>query len=131
MPFTQIAMRAGKPPAYRRAILDGLYAAMRESFGVPEDDRFMTINEYGADDFLFGRSYLGIERSDDLVMIQITVSDTRDVATKQALFKRIAERLTADPGLRPEDILVDLIEVRPENWSFGLGVASYAKPAAG
>lgn len=126
MPFTQVSMRKGKAPAYRHAILDGLYQAMRETFAVPEDDRFMTITEHEPDDYLFGRSYLGIERSDDLVMIQITASATRDVATKQALFKRIAEKLIAAPGLRPEDIFINLVEVRPENWSFGHGVAQHA-----
>lgn len=127
MPLTHVSMLAGKPPAYCRAILDGLYESMRETFGVPEDDRFMTIHEVERDNFVFGRTYLGIERSDDLVMIQITASNTRDTATKQRLFKRIAERLVANPGLRPQDVFITLVEVLPANWSFGHGIAQYAK----
>ena len=46
MPFTRVPRSKGKPPEYRKAILDGLYQAMRELFGVPEDDRFMLIEEY-------------------------------------------------------------------------------------
>ena len=46
MPLTRVSLLKGKPPEYRKAILDGLYQAMRESFGVPEDDRFMLIEEY-------------------------------------------------------------------------------------
>ena len=90
-----------------------------------EDDRFMTISEHGEDDFDYGRSYLGIERSDDLVIIQITVSDTRELVQKQALFKAIADRLAEKPGVRQEDVFINLVEVRKENWSFGLGVAQY------
>jgi phenylpyruvate tautomerase PptA (4-oxalocrotonate tautomerase family) len=128
MPLTRISLRRGKPAAYRKAILDSLYLAMRESFDVPEDDRFMTIAEHDEDDFSYGRSYLGIERSDDLVIIQLTVSNTRTIDQKKALYRRIVARLTASPGLRPEDIFINLVEVMPENWSFGHGVAQYAKP---
>ena len=127
MPLTRISLRRGKPAAYRRAILDGVYRAMRETFNVPEDDRFMLITEHDADDFSYGVDYLGIRRSDDLVIIQLTVSNTRTLAQKQALFGRIVERLSRDPGLRPEDIFINLVEVLPENWSFGNGVAQYVK----
>ena len=126
MPLTRIALRQGKSPAYRKAILDGVYAAMRETFEVPEDDRFMLVTEHGEDDFVYGASYLGIARSDDLVIIQLTVSNTRTLAQKQALFKRIAERLAAAPGVRPEDVFINLVEVAKANWSFGLGEAQYA-----
>jgi 4-oxalocrotonate tautomerase len=127
MPLTQISLRRGKPAAYRKAILEGVYRAMRETFDVPEDDRFMTISEYDADDFSYGAHYLGIERSDDLVIIQLTVSNTRSVAQKKALYRRIAELLSERPGLRPQDIFINLVEVLPENWSFGHGIAQYAK----
>jgi 4-oxalocrotonate tautomerase len=125
MPLTRISLRRGKTAAYRKAILDGLYRAMRETFEVPEDDRFMTISEHDEHDFSYGANYLGIERSDDLVIIQLTVSNTRTVAQKQALYRRIVERLTDSPGLRPEDIFINLVEVQPENWSFGNGIAQY------
>jgi 4-oxalocrotonate tautomerase len=125
MPLTRVSLRKGKPAAYRRAILEALYLAMRETFDVPEEDRFMTISEYDADDFLFSPTYLGITRSDELVIIQLTVSNTRSVEQKKALFRRIVERLTANPGLRPEDVFINLVEVAPANWSFGHGVAQY------
>lgn len=126
MPMTRVSLRRGKPAAYRQAILDGLYLAMRETFDVPDDDRFMTISEHDEGDFSYGKSYLGIARSDDLVMIQITVSKTRTIAQKKALYGRISERLSGSPGLRPEDIFINLVEVAPENWSFGQGIAHYA-----
>jgi phenylpyruvate tautomerase PptA (4-oxalocrotonate tautomerase family) len=130
MPFTRISLRRGKPPAYRKAIMNGLYLAMRETFDVPEDDRFMVVTEHDAEDFSHGETYLGIQRSDDLVMIQLIVSNTRSSVQKQALYRRIVEHLTKDPGLRPEDIFINLVEVLPENWSFGHGVAQYAVATA-
>ena len=126
MPLTHIALRRGKPAAYRRAILEGLYAAMRETFNVPEDDRFMTITQHEADEFLYSRSYLGIERSDDLVLIQLTVSNTRTLEQKKALFAAIAKKLGDNPGLGPQDVFINLVEVVKENWSFGHGLAQYA-----
>ena len=92
---------------------------MREVFDVPEDDRFMTIDEYDKGNFLYGENYLGIIRDDDLVIIQITVNNTRGPDKKNALFAPIAELLTKNPGIRPENILVNLLEVPKENWSFG------------
>ncbi|MEW6639144.1 MAG: tautomerase family protein [Pseudomonadota bacterium] len=127
MPLTCVSLRRGKPAAYRAAILGSLYRAMRETFDVPENDFFMTLTEHDATDFAYGADYLGIHRSDDLVLIQITVSNTRSVAQKKALYRRVAERLTDSPGLRPEDIFLNIIEVLPENWSFGHGLAQYVR----
>src|SRR5262245_30108025 len=126
MPLSRISLRRGKPAAYRRAILDGIYAAMRETFDVPEDDRFMIVSEHDADGFDYGKSYLGIERSDDLVIIQLTVSNTRTVAQKKALFARIVAKLEQNPGIRRQDVFINLVEVAKENWSFGNGEAQYA-----
>ena len=125
MPLVRVSLRRGKPVAYRKAILDGIYQAMISTFNVPNEDRFMVINEHDEPDFSYSPTYFGINRSDDLVLIQLTVSNTRTVEKKQALFRQIAANLTADPGLRPEDILINLVEVLPENWSFGHGIAQY------
>ncbi len=125
MPLARIDLRRGKPAAYRKAICDGIYRALRETFNVPENDRFLVVNEYDADNFIHADSYLGIEYTDDLVIIQITVSDTRTTATKQALFARVAALLAESPGLRKEDIFINLVECKTENWSFGNGIAQY------
>jgi 4-oxalocrotonate tautomerase len=130
MPLTRVSLRRGKSATYRKAILDGLYHAMRETFNVPEDDHFMTITEHDEDDFDYSKSYLGIKRSDDLVYIQLTVNNTRTSDQKKALYRRIVERLSDSPGLRPEDIFISLVEVVPENWSMGNGDAQYAPKEA-
>lgn len=126
MPLVHISMRAGKPEPYRQAIFDSVYRALRETFNVPEDDQFMAITEHEAASFRYGASYLGVARGDDLVFIQITASNTRTQEQKKALFARTAQLLTENPGLRPEDVFINLVEVEKENWSLGLGLAQYA-----
>ena len=128
MPLLQISLRAGKPDAYRQAIFDGLYRAMRETLDVPEDDQFMTITEHDAANFRYGAAF-GITRSDDLVFIQITVFDTRTTVQKKALFRRISELLRESPGIRPEDVFVNILEAARENWSVGNGLAQFAEPS--
>jgi len=125
MPLLHISMRAGKPAAYRQAILDGLYRAMRDALNVPEDDQFMTITEHDAANFRYGNAY-GVVRSADVVYIQITVFSTRTAEQKKALFRRIAELLGESPGIRPEDVFVLVLDAAKENWSVGHGLASFA-----
>src|ERR1700716_1621820 len=110
MPLTRVSLLKGKPE-YRQAILDGLYQAMREVFDVPEDDRFMTIDEYDKINFLYGENFLGIPHDEDLVVVKNTVNNTRGPDKKKARYARIVELQVKNPGIRPENILVNLLEV--------------------
>lgn len=125
MPLVHISLRAGKPEAYRQAIFDSVYRSMRETLNVPEGDQFMTISEHNAANFRHGSAF-GIARSDDLVFIQITVFNTRTREQKKALFRRTAELLSESPGIRPEDVFVNVLEAAKENWSVGHGLAQFA-----
>ena len=125
MPLARIDLRKGKDAAYRREIGRVVYEAMI-GVGVPQNDRFQLIHEHEADDFLFDADYLGIHRTDDLVIIQITWNEGRTVEQKKALYKAIAEGLKAAIGLKLEDVFINLVEVKKENWSFGNGIAQYA-----
>jgi phenylpyruvate tautomerase PptA (4-oxalocrotonate tautomerase family) len=126
MPLIRISLRAGKPADYRQAIAENIYESLRETFNVPENDFFATVDELEPRDFIYDRKYFNIERTDDLVLIQLTVSNTRTVEQKKALYRRIVERLGKNPGLRSQDIFLNLLEVAKENWSFGNGQAQYA-----
>jgi 4-oxalocrotonate tautomerase len=125
VPIIHISLRAGKPEAYRQAIFDGLYRAMRETLNVPEDDQFMTMTEHEAANFRTGAAY-GVARSDDVVYIRFTVFNTRTAEQKKALFKRTAELLGENPGIRPEDVFIVVVDSAKENWSVGNGVAQFA-----
>ena len=125
MPLVRIDLRKGKDAAYRQQVGRVVYEAL-VSVGVPKDDRFQVIGEHDAENFLFDPDYLGIHRSDDLVMIQITWNEGRTVEQKRALYGTIADWLSTDLGIRRADVLINLVEVKKENWSFGNGVAQYA-----
>jgi 4-oxalocrotonate tautomerase len=126
MPLVRISMREGKSSQYRRAIADGVHGALIEAASVPELDRFQILTEHAAADLIYDPTYLGVSRSDDVVMIQITLN-ARAQNVKVALYKAIAERLAQNPGVRPQDVLVSLVSVQPEDWSFGDGKAQYVK----
>jgi phenylpyruvate tautomerase PptA (4-oxalocrotonate tautomerase family) len=108
MPLVHVSLRAGKPDAYRQAICDNLYRAMRDALGVPEGDQFIAITEHDAANFCHGNAY-GVVRSADVVYIQITVFDTRTTEQKKALFRRVAELLGESPGIRPGDVFVNVL----------------------
>jgi 4-oxalocrotonate tautomerase len=126
MPLVRVSLRQGKSDEYKKAIGDGVYQALRETFTVPEEDRFVAVSEHSESEFQFSKTYMGIARTDDLIILQITVSNTRTIEQKKALFARIVELLSQKPGLRKEDVFINLLEVAKENWSFGNGVAQYA-----
>lgn len=128
MPLTQISLRAGKSAAYRTALIQGVYAAMRATFSVPEDDLFAVVHEHDEAGFAYGRTYLGVSRDDDLVMIRITANATRTTEQKRALYRAIVAELARDPGVRPGNVFINLVEVAPENWSFGDGAMQYGPP---
>jgi phenylpyruvate tautomerase PptA (4-oxalocrotonate tautomerase family) len=126
MPLVRIAFRAGKSPEYRRAVADEVHAALVEAASVPELDRFQLLTEHAPPDLIYDPTYLGVNRSDDIVVIQITLNQ-RQQQVKVALYKAIAARLAKNPGMRPEDVLISLVCVAPEDWSFGDGKAQYVK----
>ena len=126
MPLVRISLLKGKPASYRRKVGDAVHQALVETIDVPAKDRFQLITEHDPEDFVYDREYLGIARSRELVMIQVTISFGRSLNLKRALYRTIAERLAAAVQLRPEDVWINLVETARENWSFGNGTASYA-----
>lgn len=125
MPLVRISLVKGRPAGERRAIGDAVHRALVETFDVPVRDRFQVLTEHEPGDLVYDAEYLGIARSDNVVLIQMTVSAGRSLEKKRRLYRRIAEHLAA-LGLRREDAWINLVEVAKENWSFGNGVASYA-----
>lgn len=126
MPLVRIALREGKSPVYRRAVGEAVHLAMVEAIGVPPLDRFQVITEHAAGDLVYDPTYLGIERTDAVVFVQITLNAGRTTDQKRALYARMTELLAKDPAIRPQDVLISLVEVPKENWSFGNGEAQYA-----
>jgi phenylpyruvate tautomerase PptA (4-oxalocrotonate tautomerase family) len=112
-------------PEYRKAIGDGVHRAMVEALGVPPDDRFQVITEHALGGMVYDPQYLGIKRTDRVVFVQITLSTGRKPMQKRKFYKRMAELLKESPGLDPAELVINLVEVVWENWSFGNGEAQY------
>jgi len=127
MPLVRISLREGKSEQYRRSLGDAVHQAMVEAIDAPPQDRFQIITEHSATDLIYDPSYLGVERSDNIVMVQITLSAGRKPGQKRKLFQRMAEIMAKNPGLRPQDLMISLVEVAWENWSFGNGESPYTK----
>jgi len=125
MPLVRISVRQGTTAEYRRALGDGVHRAMVEAIAAPPDDRFQVITEHPPGGMIYDAHYLGIERSENVVFVQITLSTGRRPQQKRALYRRMAEILAESPGVRPQDLLINLVEVSWENWSFGNGEAQY------
>lgn len=126
MPLVRVSIREGLSREFRAAVGDAIHRAMIDTINVPADDRFQIFTEHRADGLVFDPGYLGIDRSDGFLAIQITLNLGRTLEQKKALYAKIAANLAENPGIRTEDVLVNLVEVPRENWSFGKGKASYA-----
>jgi len=126
MPLVRISLVEGKPETYRQKVGDAVHRAMVETINVPPLDRFQIITCHVKSDFIYDAEYLNISRSDDLIMIQITLNTGRTTEMKKAFYKRVVDLLVEEVKIRPEDVLICLVEVAKENWSFGNGVAQYA-----
>jgi len=126
MPIARVDLVQGKSADYRKAIGEVIYDAMIKTINVPKDDRFQVITEHPADGLVFDPTYLGIHRTADCIFIQVTLNEGRTVEMKRAFYKAIADGLHDRLMLRREDVVINLVEVKKENWSFGNGEAQYA-----
>jgi len=126
MPLVRIDLPTGKTAEYRSNVGNVIYEAMVEVLKAPKDDRFQIICEHSAENLIIDPTYLGIERSKDAIIIQMTLNEGRALDVKKAFYKAVADGLHARVGLRREDVFINLVEVKKENWSFGNGEAQYA-----
>jgi 4-oxalocrotonate tautomerase len=126
MPLARIDVPRGRTAAFRRTVGDVVYESMLETLKVPANDRFQVISEHDAQDLLLDRSYLGVQRSSACIVIQVTLNEGRSVDQKREFYRKVADGLHERAGMRREDVLISLIEVHKENWSFGNGEGQYA-----
>jgi 4-oxalocrotonate tautomerase len=127
MPLARIDLAQGKSPDYRRTVGEVVYDAMVATLNAPKDDRFQVITEHPPNGVIADPSYLGIRRTKDCIFIQLTLNEGRTIDQKRAFYKAVADGLHERLDLRREDVFINLVEVKKENWSFGNGEAQYAQ----
>lgn len=130
MPLVRISLFHGRSPEAVRSIADGVHAALVEAYGVPEDDRFQIIEQRAPGEIIYSPNYLGIQRTDGIVIVHVVASNWRDTAQKTAFYQAVVDRLAADPGVRREDVQIVISPNDKPDWSFGNGLAPYVTVSA-
>jgi phenylpyruvate tautomerase PptA (4-oxalocrotonate tautomerase family) len=125
VPLVRITLRKGRSSEFLRDVSNAVHDALVATANVPADDRFQVIEEVEADRLVAHPSYGGVTRGEGIVFIQITLNAGRTLDVKRALYADIARRLQESVDVRPDDVLVNLVEVTKENWSFGGGRMTY------
>jgi len=127
MPLVRIAYLKGRPQGFGKQAGEIVYRTMVDTINVPARDNFQIISQHDPDMLVYDPEYLGIPRTDGVIIIQITLNEGRSLELKKAFYRKLAERLHAELGVRLEDVFINLVEVKKENWSFGNGIAQYAE----
>jgi 4-oxalocrotonate tautomerase len=125
MPLVRVDLQQGKSPEYIRAISGAVQRALVDVFSVPARDQFQVFNQHSPGTLAYNPHYLGIDRTENFLMIQVFLSTGRSPELKQSFYARLTALLKESPGVRPEDVMINLVEVRAEDWSFGNGIAQY------
>jgi phenylpyruvate tautomerase PptA (4-oxalocrotonate tautomerase family) len=126
MPLARIDVPVGQSADYRSVVGDVVYRAMISTLNAPKNDRFQIIAEHPSGGLVIDPTYLGIQRTERAIIIQVTLNEGRTVDMKRAFYKAVADGLYERLGHRREDVIINLVEVKKENWSFGNGEAQYA-----
>ena len=126
MPLVRISLMKNTPDGFGKKVGAIIYQAMVDTINVPVKDNFQIITEHDSDTLIYDPTYLDIRRTDGIIVIQITLNEGRATSLKKALFNTIADRLHRELDVRMEDVMINLVEVKKENWSFGNGIAQYA-----
>ncbi|MGK0714405.1 tautomerase family protein [Aerococcus urinaeequi] len=127
MPLVRIDLLEGKTAEFKSQLGELVYESMLETIGIPEEDKFVVVNDLKAEELIFSTNYLGVDRTEVIVIIQITMNEGRTTEVKKALYKTVADKLNSQLDIRKEDVFINLVEVNKENWSFGNGIAQYAE----
>ncbi|MFD2206152.1 tautomerase family protein [Kiloniella antarctica] len=127
MPLVRISHPSGKTNDYANALSKGVHTALVQAFGIPEDDYFQIVTEHlTGKELRYPENFLGIKHGKEVVFVQITAAEGRTVEQKKTLYKMIAELLNENADVPQSDVIINLVETKKENWSFGNGVALFA-----
>src|SRR5699024_846384 len=127
MPLVRIDLLEGNTAEFKSQLGELVYQSMLETIGIPEENKFVVVNDLKAEELIFSTNYLGVDRTEGIVIIQITMNEGRTTEVKKALYKTVADKLNSQLDIRKEDVFINLVEVNKENWSFGNGIAQYAE----
>jgi phenylpyruvate tautomerase PptA (4-oxalocrotonate tautomerase family) len=117
MPIVHVHVARGRPAGERKAILDGVHAALVEAFRIPDHDRNQILHEHEPDHFESAKG-------PGFTLVELTVFPGRSEGAKKALYAAVVRNLLAQPGIPPEKVLIVLHEPPLANWGVGGGKAA-------
>lgn len=127
MPLARISLPQTTSTLVLQSISDTVYEAMITVANVPEHDKFQIVSRHAADELVYPQDgFLGVRYSANIVFIQVTWNAGRTTDVKKAFYRAVADGIHARTGIRKEDVIINLVEVQRENWSFGNGDMQYA-----
>ena len=121
MPFARIDLAQGKSPEYRAAVADVVYEGIVGVLKAPDGDRFIVVGEHAPENLIYDRTFLGMKRSAEFILIQVTSTVGNNTEAKLAFFRHVSDQLNSKLGVRPDDVMINLVFVQREDWSFGNG----------
>lgn len=124
MPLVRIDVQEGRSPAELRRLADVVQDVMLEVFDAPDRDRYQIITVHPVGQIIAEDTNLGFERTSDLVILQIFQQGRTD-EHKKAAYRKLADRLEIEVGLKPTDLIVSVVANERADWSFGLGRAQF------
>ena len=126
MPFIRTNLPIDTPPEQQQSIVQGIHQALVDGIGMPQEELFNMVSPYSAGQFACSRNFNGVDRSDRVVVIEITMRRGRSDAMKRSLYANIARNLVANAGVKPSDIFIFMHENDYSDWSVGYGVFAMA-----
>ena len=124
MPLIRIDMIEGRSPDAIKALLDATHRIVVAAFKVPARDRYQIVHEHPASHFVAEDTGLGITRTRNCVLFQLTTRPHEREA-KENFYKMLARELETTCGILPSDVVVSIVTNSDEDWSFGYGRAQF------
>jgi phenylpyruvate tautomerase PptA (4-oxalocrotonate tautomerase family) len=125
MPLVRISVYESLRSEKRQAITSAVYDAMRATLGIPENDRFIVLTGHSVEDLIVDPRFMGMERTEDFVLIHVTLRAGRSVEVKQNFYREIARLIHERAEISPDNVMIVLTPNGLEDWSFGRGEAQY------
>ena len=128
MPLAKIHVLEGRYDEARlarvsSAVQDGLVSTL----GIPPDDFFQIIHVLPQSQFLHTPSFVGLNYSADLILLELTFISGRPRETRRGLLKALNDSVVSAAGVSPDDLFIVIHELPGENVSFGRGLAQRAR----
>jgi len=119
MPFVTITLLKDKDKDYIKAVSKGINEAVIETMDFPLDDLYQVVHEVSQDCLQYQ------DRTEDRVMMHLVMRSGRSNKSKQAFYKRAVEKLSKNPGIKPNNVFITITENHDVDFSFSDGIAKF------